>query len=171
MSVEPDSRGYGRFDELAQEFAERYRRGERPSVEDYVEILPELADEIREMFPALAAVERVQADAENDALTRLHAPLLKELGDYRIVREIGRGGMGVVYEAEQVSLGRRWRSRSFRATWCATAMPSSGSAAKPRPLRGCTTRISCRFSKLGKRATSPFTRCSSFRARGWIRLL
>ncbi len=109
MSSQSETRDSGRFDELAEEFAERYRRGERPSLEEYVDRLPEMADEIREMFPALVEVEQVEGDAARcrpsaapPAISRL-----RQVGDFRIVREVGRGGMGVVYEAEQMSLGRR----------------------------------------------------------------
>jgi WD40 repeat protein/serine/threonine protein kinase len=107
MPQEFGTANYGRFDELAEEFAERYRRGEQPGVEEYVERLPEMADEIREMFPALAEVEQVQGDAREGLKQPPSVPTLRALGDYRIVREIGRGGMGVVYEAAQISLGRR----------------------------------------------------------------
>jgi hypothetical protein len=40
---------------LAEEFAERFRKGERPALSEYVAQCPERADEIRELFPALVA--------------------------------------------------------------------------------------------------------------------
>jgi WD40 repeat protein/serine/threonine protein kinase len=92
---------------LADEFAERYRRGERPSLGEYADRYPELADDIRELFPALVDMEQAKEDL-GEAETATESPLsrLRQLGDFRILREIGRGGMGVVYEAEQLSLGR-----------------------------------------------------------------
>jgi eukaryotic-like serine/threonine-protein kinase len=108
MSFSPDSRAFGQFDKLAEEFAERYRRGERPSVEEYVDRLPEMADEIHEIFPALVEVEQAGRDVRaHTPRQRPAVPILSQLGDYRVLREIGRGGMGVMYEAEQISLGRR----------------------------------------------------------------
>ncbi len=102
-----DSKDYDLLDRLAGEFADRLRRGERPSVREYAERYPELADLIREAFPALVTVEQVEEIVQDCERREAPAPALSQVGDYRIVREVGHGGMGVVYEAEQVSLGRR----------------------------------------------------------------
>jgi WD40 repeat protein/serine/threonine protein kinase len=93
---------------LADEFAERYRRGERPSLAEYVERYPHLDADIREVFPALVEVEQVKEDRREAAgqAAAPPTPAFQQLGDFRILREVGKGGMGVVYEAEQVSLGR-----------------------------------------------------------------
>jgi hypothetical protein len=70
-----------------------------------------LAEEIREVFPAMALMENIAVISEPaeecpQTPAAPEAVPLQQLGDYRFIRTIGHGGMGIVYEAEQVSLGR-----------------------------------------------------------------
>jgi len=91
--------------EAADEYLERVQQGESPDVEDYVRRYPDVAEVLRDVLPALQAMHSSRATKTATANER---PTIDGiLGDFRILREIGRGGMGIVYEAEQISLRRR----------------------------------------------------------------
>src|SRR5690348_13876712 len=97
--------------QLAEEFAAEVRRGRLPVVEEYATRHPALADRIRALFPTLLLLEGLaggaaaeEAPARPDSAELLPGALF---GAYRIEREVGRGGMGIVYEAFHLTLGRR----------------------------------------------------------------
>jgi serine/threonine protein kinase len=98
------------LDSLAEDFISRRRQGERASIEEYAALYPELAEEILELFPTMLELEQLKLHktlSSGGAPASIGPAPVSQLGDFRIVREVGRGGMGVVYEAEQQSLHRR----------------------------------------------------------------
>ena len=101
-TADPDA-----IDQLAESFVTRYRAGERPSVDEYAEHYPELAETLRELLPTLVLLEQ-RAGTKYFVADQSPPPFTppNEIGEFTIVREVGRGGMGVVYEAIQQSLGR-----------------------------------------------------------------
>jgi WD40 repeat protein/serine/threonine protein kinase len=97
---------------LIDELTAKLQAGELVDMSAYVQEHPEHAEALRRLLPALHLLADLGRSADGGAGSgvRPAAPpqeVTGTLGDFRIVREVGRGGMGVVYEAEQISLGRR----------------------------------------------------------------
>ncbi len=102
-----------RIGQLAYEFVEGRRSGLHPTIDEYVSRHPDLAEEIRTLFPVVLLLEENHSTGASGSAPVLEAgPIPRDvlpcrLGEYELISEIGRGGMGVVFEGRHPALGRR----------------------------------------------------------------
>jgi hypothetical protein len=93
-----------------QEYLALLEAGKKPPRQDFLQRYPDLVEPLAVCLDGLEMVHFAAAQEKSEPASKTasadplpHSPL----GDFQIIREIGRGGMGVVYEAVQLSLGRR----------------------------------------------------------------
>jgi serine/threonine protein kinase len=105
------SRDDPRLSEALEEYIAQCRKGRRPDriafLARYRDIAPALQDCIEGLAFVQSAAHELPVPESGDDSSEGPLSPSTILGDFRLVREIGRGGMGIVFEAEQLSLGRR----------------------------------------------------------------
>ncbi len=104
------------YEDILTRYFERVDAGEPIDALQYIAAHPDHASALRRFFANQGVIRDVieqvaPTNKPNDA-----AIAGDQLGDFRIVRELGRGGMGIVYEAEQVSVGRRVALKVLQAS-------------------------------------------------------
>jgi eukaryotic-like serine/threonine-protein kinase len=97
---------------ILENYLAELERGRPPHPDQLLAEYPELAGVLKTYLDKLDVLHRAATGLRNQAepvepLSAFTPGERGRLGDFRILREIGRGGMGIVYEAEQVSLDRR----------------------------------------------------------------
>ena len=88
---------------IVDEISDRLQRGESVDVESYAQQLPQHGDYLRQLVRTLRDVADLGLSSGADAI----GGTKQSIGEFEIVGQIGRGGMGVVYEAIQGTLERR----------------------------------------------------------------
>jgi WD40 repeat protein/serine/threonine protein kinase len=103
--ADPDASQRSKLARVLDDYLAAVEAGESIDPEDLAAAHPDLAERLRACLAVLRVASRVEGRADADAA--VEPAVDTRLGDFRIVRLIGRGGMGIVFEAEQVPLRRR----------------------------------------------------------------
>ncbi len=93
-----------------QEYVLRKEAGESPNLEEYLRQFPQCECHLRQLFEADHLVEVLLPPKTDPQPGR-------RFGEYELLEEIGRGGMGIVYKARQISLNRFVALKLIRAQW------------------------------------------------------
>ncbi len=100
------------LDRIVAHFTAALRSGTYPAIADYQERFPHLSEEIEEMLSSVAMIEQLKGESEsqpapNNKKLFDKVSQLTRIGKYKLVQEVGRGGMGIVFQAVHESLGRQ----------------------------------------------------------------
>ena len=94
-----------RLTQVLDQFLRQLEAGEHPNPDELAGRHPDLAEHLRKYIGSLRSLQKAAGGIGMPIDFAIPSDG-ERLGDFRLIREIGRGGMAVVYEASQISIGR-----------------------------------------------------------------